>query len=70
MKEIYSIIPEIIEKHTARIKLFIKGFKNKKAIKAPIGSAIPDKNVYLKALALLLVEKYIGTAIEIPSGIL
>lgn len=37
---------------------------------APKGSANADRNVYLKAFNLLLVDEYIGMAIDIPSGIL
>ena len=48
----------------------MKGFKHKNAINAPRGSAIPDKKAYFMALYLLLVAKYIGIAIAIPSGML
>lgn len=68
--EIYNITPEIRANIAPRVKSFIYGFKTRKASKAPIGSAIPDKKVYLKAFFILPVEKYIGIATEIPSGIL
>ena len=68
--EIYIIIPETTAKTIPRTKSLINGFKNKNEINAPRGSAIPERNEYFNAFALLLVAKYIGMAMAIPSGIL
>ena len=43
--DIYIIIPETNEKQMASIISFINGFKNRKAINAPKGSAKADKKV-------------------------
>lgn len=55
--DIYIIIPQTTAKIIPSISSLIKGFKHKKAISAPKGSAIPDRNEYLRALYLLLVAK-------------
>lgn len=68
--DIYSIIPQTTAKIIPNIRSLMKGFKHKNAINAPRGSAIPDKKAYFMALYLLLVAKYIGSAIAIPSGML
>ena len=53
--DIDIIIPAIIASKTLIITSFIKGAKNKYAIIAPIGSDIPEINVYKMALNLFLV---------------
>ena len=52
----YNIIPATNKKVIDNIVSFMYGFKNRKAVRAPRGSAIPDIRQYLNALSLLPVE--------------
>ena len=63
-------MPQTTAKIMPRISSLINGFKNKNDKNAPSGSVIPDQKEYLIALYRLPVEKYIGIAMAIPSGIL